>query len=236
MIALAPPAIAVSGLRKTYILHGQGGVHIPVFSDITMTVKAGECVVLHGPSGAGKSTLLRCLYGNCRPDAGSIVVRRDDGVAVDLVAAGPRDILALRKRTLGYVSQFLRAVPRVSAQDVVAEPLRAMGVATTEARERARAALGRLGIPERLWALAPATFSGGEQQRVNIARSLVANLPILLLDEPTASLDAHNRLLVIDLIREAKQRGAAVVGVFHDDAVRDALADRLYPLTAEEAL
>jgi len=221
--------IHVSDVHKTYVLHGQGGIALPVLAGVSLSVDAGECVVLHGPSGAGKSTLLRALYGNCRVDRGRIGIRHE-GATVDLVTAAPRTILALRRRTLGYVSQFLRAVPRVSAADVVAEPLRALGVDRAEARARATAMLARLGIPERLWGLPPATFSGGEQQRVNIARGLVAHLPILLLDEPTAALDARNRLLVVDLIGEAKARGAAIVGVFHDDAVREAIADRLFPL------
>ena len=102
----------------------------------------------------------------------------------------------VRRDTIGYVSQFLRTVPRVSALDVVAEPLVARGVDRDAARDRARELLARLNLPERLWALPPATFSGGEQQRVNIARGFITDHPILLLDEPTASLDANNREVV----------------------------------------
>jgi alpha-D-ribose 1-methylphosphonate 5-triphosphate synthase subunit PhnL len=218
--------IAATGLAKTYVLHVQGGTEIPVFADATLTAESGECVALHGPSGSGKSTLLRCLYGNCKPDAGTIEVRHD-GAEFDIVSAAPRTILAIRKRTIGYVSQFLRSIPRVSALDVVAEPLRALGQPIETARSRAGALLARLNIPERLWPLAPATFSGGEQQRVNIARGFAAKLPILLLDEPTASLDAVNRRAVIDLILEAKAHGTAVIGVFHDESVREAVATRI---------
>ena len=228
------PMIAVSDLSKTYVLHTQGGTAIPVFRNASLEVRAGECVALHGPSGSGKSTLLRCLYGNCKPDAGSIRVRHGEG-EVDVATADPRAILELRLRSLGYVSQFLRAIPRVSALDVVAEPLRARGVAAEAAQARAAELLARLRIPERLWPLAPATFSGGEQQRVNIARGFAAGHPILLLDEPTASLDARNRAVVVALIEEAKAAGTAVVGVFHDDEVREAVTTRTIDMHSEIA-
>ena len=194
-----------------------------------LTVAAGECVVLDGASGIGKSTLIRCLYGNYLPQAGRLLVRHD-GEMVDLVGAPPHRVLDVRRRTVGYVSQFLRAVPRVAAQDVVREPLVALGVGETESRARAQVLLARLNIPERMWGLAPATFSGGEQQRVNIARVFVVDYPILLLDEPTAALDGDNRAQVVALIGEAKARGAAIVGIFHDAEVRDAVTDRRFPM------
>src|SRR6516225_9973250 len=143
---------------------------------------------------------------------------------VDVAQAEPRQILALRARALGYVSQFLRAVPRVPTIDVVAEPLVIAGVERADARRRAADLLRRLNIPERLWPLPPATFSGGEQQRVNIARGFISDLPLLLLDEPTASLDAGNRAVVVDLVAEKKRRGTAVVAIVHDE-VRAAIAD-----------
>ncbi|PKU26395.1 phosphonate C-P lyase system protein PhnL [Telmatospirillum siberiense] len=221
--------IEVDDLSKTYVLHTQGGVEIPVFADASLTVEAGECLTLHGPSGAGKSTLLRCLYGNCKPNGGAIRIHHD-GAMVDIARADPRQVIEVRKRSMGYVSQFLRAIPRVPALDVVAEPLRAIGVPLDQARQRAAELLSRLRIPERLWSLAPATFSGGEQQRVNIARGFAARHPILLLDEPTASLDAENRAQVIDLIVEAKSEKRALVGVFHDDEVREAVSTRLHTM------
>ncbi len=193
----------------------------------SLAVAAGECLTLHGRSGAGKSTLLRCLYGNCKADSGAIHIRHGDTL-VDVASAPPRILLEVRKHSMGYVSQFLRAIPRVSALDVVAEPLRALGTPVDQARLRAAELLARLHIPERLWPLAPATFSGGEQQRVNIARGFAARHPILLLDEPTASLDADNRALVIDLIAEAKAEKCALVGVFHDDEVREAVSTRIH--------
>lgn len=223
--------IEVTGLAKTFVLHNQGGAALPVFADLAFAVRGGECVALHGASGSGKSTLLRSLYANYRPSAGQIRIRHGQSV-VDLLSAPPRHVLEIRRRTIGYVSQIFRTIPRVAAAEVVAEPLRLLGVEPDQAIDRARTVLARLNIPERLWSLAPATFSGGEQQRVNIARTFVVDFPILLLDEPTSALDAANRAVVIELIHEAKARGAAIVGIFHDHEVRDAVADRLFELVA----
>jgi alpha-D-ribose 1-methylphosphonate 5-triphosphate synthase subunit PhnL len=227
---MSTPMIRAEGLDKTFTLHLQGGVRLAVLRDAAITVRAGECVVLAGPSGAGKSTLLRALYGNYRIDRGRIMVRRDDAM-VDLAQADAPTIIALRRATLGYVSQFLRAMPRVAARDIVAETLLARGLEPAIAQRRAAAMLERLGIAPRLHALPPATFSGGEQQRVNLARSFVAAWPILLLDEPTASLDAANRDEVVRLINEVKSSGTAVIGILHDTASRDRIADRTLTLT-----
>jgi alpha-D-ribose 1-methylphosphonate 5-triphosphate synthase subunit PhnL len=226
------PAVMLrtEGLAKGFTLHLRGGVRIPVLSDICMQVHAGECIVLSGPSGAGKSTLLRSLYGNYRAERGRILVRHR-GALIDLVTADPRTILAVRHETLGYVSQFLRVVPRVAALDIVAEVLIAHGCAPDAAHAAATGLLLRLNIPRRLHGLPPATFSGGEQQRINLARGFIADHPILLLDEPTASLDAENRAVVVAMINDAKARGIAIIAICHDDEVREAIADRLFPLT-----
>jgi alpha-D-ribose 1-methylphosphonate 5-triphosphate synthase subunit PhnL len=221
------PALRVSGLAKSFTIHAQGGLSLPVLRDVSLAVSPGECLALVGPSGAGKSTLLRSLYGNYRADAGSIRVRQENEWT-EMVGAEPRTVLAVRHRTMGFVSQFLRVIPRVSAVDIVAEPLRRRGTDPAEARHRAEFLLAMLGIPARLWALPPATFSGGEQQRVNIARSLIVDYPILLLDEPTASLDAANRDGVVELICRRRDAGAAIVGIFHDTDVRDAVATRVH--------
>lgn len=233
MNAATLPMIKAEGITKTFVLHNQGGQRIPVFSGINLTVNAGECVVLNGPSGTGKSTLMRALYGNYLVGGGAILVRHGDDW-IDMSRALPQEILSVRKHTMGYVSQFLRAIPRVPALDIVAEPLVALGEDESKARTRAGELLSRLRVPENLWSLAPATFSGGEQQRVNIARGFVVDFPILLLDEPTASLDAKNRETVTDMIREATARGAAIVGIFHDEDVRDRIGTRLYDIKLQE--
>lgn len=221
--------LRTNALSKSFTLHLQGSVHIPVLSGIELELRAGECVVLSGPSGVGKSTLMRSLYGNYRADTGQILIRHR-GEMVDLATADPRTILAVRHETLGYVSQFLRVVPRVAALDVVAEVLIGRGASQEEARRIATALLLRLNIPRRLHGLPPATFSGGEQQRVNLARGFIGNHPVLLLDEPTASLDAENRAIVVAMINQVKANGAAIVAICHDADVRDRIADRLFEL------
>ena len=213
--------IKIENVAKSFVLHNQGSAVIPVMDGAALSVAAGECVALIGASGAGKSTLMRMIYGNYTVQAGRIMVGD-----VDVASAAPREILELRRNTLGYVSQFLRVVPRVPTLEVVAEPLRAVGVDSTAAEARARELLSRLNIPERLWSLSPTTFSGGEQQRVNIARGFAFEYPAMLLDEPTASLDATNRAVVLDLILAAKARGAAIVGIFHDEGARAEVCDR----------
>lgn len=213
--------IDLSNVSKTFTLHNQGSTVIDVLGNVSLHVAPGECVALTGASGAGKSTLMRMIYGNYMAQAGSIRVG-----GVDLVQAEPRDIIRIRREVLGYVSQFLRVVPRVPTVDVVAEPLRAVGVSGDAAQQRARDFLAQLNIPERLWSLSPTTFSGGEQQRVNIARGFAHPYPAMLLDEPTASLDALNREIVLSMIEGAKTRGAAIVGIFHDDAARARVCDR----------
>jgi alpha-D-ribose 1-methylphosphonate 5-triphosphate synthase subunit PhnL len=228
------PVISLEDVRKSFTLHLQDGVVIPVFEAVSLVVGRGECVVLTGTSGIGKSTLLKLIYGNYRPLGGRLLLRLEDE-EIDLARASPHQMLEIRRRAIGYVSQFLRCVPRVPAIDVVAEPLLTLNVAREAARERAAALLRRLRIPDRLQSLPPATFSGGEQQRVNIARGFIYGYPLLLLDEPTASLDAANRATVVELICEAKAAGAAILGVFHDRDVRDAVADRLIDIEALRA-
>ena len=219
--------IRIEGLSKSFTLHNQGGAVIPVMAGACLTVRPGECVALVGASGAGKSTLMRMIWGNYLAGSGSIRVG-----SLDVVTASPREILRLRRETLGYVSQFLRVVPRVPTVDVVAEPLLNLGVPADAARARAAHLLDRLNIPQRLWQLSPTTFSGGEQQRVNIARGFVHPYPALLLDEPTASLDPVNREVVLALVEEAKAAGAAIVGIFHDAAARERLCDRSVDVSA----
>ncbi|MBN9023771.1 MAG: phosphonate C-P lyase system protein PhnL [Rhizobiales bacterium] len=226
----ATPRLAVRDVAKTFTMHLRDGIRLRVLDGVSFSVGRGECVVLGGPSGAGKSSILKIVYGNYAADSGAIEVDGDAG-RIDLATASPRAVLAARHATIGYVSQFLRVVPRVSAREIVAEPLVVRGVARAEAIGRAETMLARLNLPRRLWDLPPATFSGGEQQRINVARGFIARYPLLLVDEPTASLDAENRAVVVALIREAKEEGGSFLGIFHDEAVRDAVADRVVDVT-----
>ena len=221
--------INVQNVSKTFVLHQQNGVRLPVLQNASLEVGNGECVVLHGHSGSGKSTLLRSLYANYQPDEGHIHIRHNNEW-VDLVQAPARKVLEVRRSTIGWVSQFLRVIPRISALDVVMQPLLDLGVPRDTCAAKAASLLTRLNVPERLWHLAPSTFSGGEQQRVNIARGFAVDYPILLLDEPTASLDGKNSAAVVNLIHDAKARGAAIVGIFHDEGVRRQVADRLHSM------
>ena len=213
--------LSVSKLEKSFHLYQQNNAHISVLSGASFDVAAGECVALTGPSGCGKSSLMRMIYGNYRAEAGQILI-----AGTDLVTASPHEVMAARRYVVGYVSQFLRVLPRIPTIKVVAEPFIRAGGDETEAQQRAGELLARLRIPENLWSLSPLTFSGGEQQRVNIARGFVYPYKLLLLDEPTASLDPRNRRTVVELIAEAKLRGAAMVGIFHDADVRQEAADR----------
>lgn len=225
------PVLSVSGLGKSFTLHLHKGACLPVVADVSFDVHAGECVVLGGPSGAGKSSILKMIYGNYLANAGTIRLRHR-GEAVDLVGAPPRVVIEVRRFTMGYVSQFLRVIPRVPAIEIVAAAAREAGAPAELARERAAVLLETLNLPERLWELPPATFSGGEQQRVNIARGFAGGHPVMILDEPTASLDAKNREAVIGLIDARKAAGTAFLGIFHDEDVRTRVADRIVDVTA----
>lgn len=227
---MATPLV-VSEVSKSFTMHLRDGLRLPVVANVSFSVASGECVVLGGPSGIGKSSILKMLYGNYAVDAGQILIAHKDRI-IDIASADPRSVLEVRRATLGYVSQFLRTVPRVPSIDVVAEPLVARGVAAEQARERAAELLAKLNLPRDLWQLPPATFSGGEQQRVNIARGFLPERPLLLLDEPTASLDAVNRVIVVDLIKQKKTSGTGIVAIVHDDDVRAAIADTLVDVTA----
>ena len=219
--------LRIDNLAKTFLLHKQGSKKLPVFQNISFQVKAGECLVLTGASGTGKSTLLRAIYANYLVQSGTINIRHENKW-VDLASASPHEVLDIRKKTLGYVSQFLRVIPRISTIDLVCEPLIVQGKLIKPAKAQAKKLLNKLSIPESLWDLPPATFSGGEQQRVNIARTLIQDYPILLLDEPTASLDEKNRDAVIELINEARNQGTAVVGIFHDKYVRESVGTKIF--------
>jgi len=223
------PLLHMQAVSKQFVLHLQSNTVLPVLKDFDLQLMPGECVRLSGPSGMGKSTVLKLAFGNYRASAGRIWVRDAQEPAIDITQANARTVLHLRSQTMGYVSQFLRVIPRVAAIDIVAEPLLEGGASlynAEQAREVAAQWLTRLRIAPSLWQLPPATFSGGEQQRINIARSFIKPRPLLLLDEPTASLDPENTQTVIDLICEARAQGVGILGIFHDSLVAQAVASR----------
>ena len=223
------PLVHFQNLCKSFNLYTQGNVRIPVLQDFNLSISRGESIALTGPSGAGKSTVLRLLYGNYRVDRGRILVQANGG-QTDVAAADPHTVLALRRDTIGYVSQFLRVIPRIPAIEIVMEPLIMRGAGEAQARTAAVSLLERLSIPQRLWPLSPTTFSGGEQQRINIARGFIAPFPIMILDEPTASLDPENARAVEQIIREASAAGVTIIGIYHNPGLRAALASRTVTL------
>ena len=225
--------LEIESLDKSYTLHLRGGQRLPVLHEMSLQVAEGECVALTGASGSGKSTLLRLIYGNCRAQTG-IIRLRHAGQWVDIARADARQLLRIRQETLGYASQFLRVIPRISARNVVAEAMLRRGIGREEAGQRAGELLEAFNLPCHLHALPPATFSGGEQQRVNLARAFAGDYPLLLLDEPTASLDAVNAQVVCDFIAQARQAGRSLLCVFHDSVMTHRVADRIISLTPPE--
>jgi alpha-D-ribose 1-methylphosphonate 5-triphosphate synthase subunit PhnL len=221
------PLLRVENLEKTFTLHLLGGKRVEGLRPVSFEIAEGAFVAVVGPSGGGKSTLLKCLYRTYLPSAGRALYRLADETVTDLAGATDAEIVAIRGREIGYVSQFLRPTPRVTAVDLVATPLRDRGVSTTEARERAGALLRRLALPTDHLDGFPALFSGGEQQRVNIARALIAPSRFLLLDEPTSALDAGNQETVVELLDEARQSGTTILGIFHDIDLVRRLADHV---------
>ncbi|WP_193200100.1 phosphonate C-P lyase system protein PhnL [Nostoc sp. MG11] len=217
--------LQVENLRKSFTLHQQRGINLSVLEGVSLSVNAGECVALSGASGSGKSTFMRCLYANYRVDSGSVWIKHQEDW-VDLCQLAPHEILAVRQKTIGYVSQFLRVIPRVPALEVAAEPLLELGIDIEVAHNKVKDLFHRLNLSERLWHLSPTTFSGGEKQRVNITRALAVDYPILLLDEPTSALDATNRQVVIELLQEKKAKGCGLIGIFHDEEVQSQLCNR----------
>ncbi len=215
--------LQIYGLEKSFYLHAQNK-RLRAVSDCSFTVHAGSITALTGPSGAGKSSILKCIYRSYRPSAGELVFNLPEGKC-DLAQASDHEVLAIRRQHLGFVTQFLHCLPRKSAVDVVAEPLKLLGESLAGARDQARELLAALGVTESLWNLPPATFSGGEKQRVNIARGFIRKSRLLLLDEPTASLDAVSAQRVVALIQRAQHAGTAIIGIWHDLSMVDHLVD-----------
>lgn len=222
--------IKVRKLSKEFTIHTRGGIKIKGFDDINFEVNKGEFVSLFGPSGMGKSSILKALYRTYTTSSGDIIFTKDNGESVNIATCDESTMLSLRKEEIGYVSQFLQVLPRISAVDVVAQPLIDKGEDVSTSKEAAKEMLDYLGIKKELFDVSPLTFSGGEQQRVNIAKGIIAPKSVLLLDEPTASLDKSNTMKVIEKLLKIKDDGVAMVGIFHDmDAMR-AISDKVFDI------
>ncbi|MEQ1668021.1 MAG: phosphonate C-P lyase system protein PhnL [Sulfuriferula sp.] len=216
--------LSVESYAKQFYLHSHQRF-IPSAAEVTLTVRAGQLTALTGPTGVGKSSVLKGIYRTYLPSAGRIMYHDTRGHVLDLALAGEHRILELRKYEIGFVTQFLHCLPRQAALDVVAEPLLTRGVAREAARKQSAELLERLAVPQRLWSVPPATFSGGEKQRINLARGLIARPRLLLLDEPTASLDPVTTEHVITLLQEMKRDGIGMIAIFHHPALVERLAD-----------
>ena len=223
--------VTVENLSKNFTLHILNGKKIKACRDISFSVPRGGFLGLSGPSGAGKSTVLKCLYRTYLASSGAIRYNSDAYGWVDLATLPDRAVMEIRDREMGYVSQFLKVIPRVSALDVVMEPILARnGVSRAAARKRAVGLLERLRIPSHLFDAYPATFSGGEQQRVNIARAVSWKPRLLLLDEPTASLDKDSVGVVLEILKELRGEGTTMIGIFHDTTLLESVTDSVYHL------
>ncbi|MBE0504676.1 MAG: phosphonate C-P lyase system protein PhnL [Desulfuromonadales bacterium] len=229
------PVLIVEGLAKEFFLHEQRET-IPSCSNVTLESREGKLTAIVGPTGAGKSSVLKCIYRTYQPSTGRIIFRDQAGQWLDLARADEHQMLRLRQREIGFVTQFLSCLPRKSALDIVAEPLVASGVHRTAARARAGEMLARLAVPQRLWGVPPATFSGGEKQRVNLARGLISRPRLLLLDEPTASLDPGTTDLAVKLIEALKEDGVAMIAIFHQPDLVRRLADDVVELAPPMAV
>ncbi|MDP3331095.1 MAG: phosphonate C-P lyase system protein PhnL [Methylococcaceae bacterium] len=224
------PLLSVENLSKTFYLHEQNKV-IPSSSQVNLTVYSGKLTALIGPTGAGKSSVLKSIYRTYLPSSGRLLYETAAGGTLDLALALEHRILELRREEIGFVTQFLHTLPRQKTLDVVAMPLYQQGVSKQQGRARAAELLAELNIPERLWEVPPATFSGGEKQRVNLARGLIASPRLLLLDEPTASLDAKTTDRVVDLIQRKKAQGVGMLAIFHHADLVKRMADEVVELS-----
>jgi len=224
--------LCVEGLSKSFVMHHLGQ-SLHAFEGVSFSLRAGEFILLKGANGVGKSTLLRTIWRSYLPESGQVWFTYGAG-RIDLARAADVDIAVLRRRDMGFVTQFLIARPRVAAEEIVAEPLRKSGVAHEEAIDEARRWLSAFGVKRDLWRAYPTSFSGGEQQKVNLARALIQPPRLLLLDEPTASLDAGARAALVTRLAEMKAAGVAMIGVFHHPGDVAAMVDRDIHLTAKE--
>lgn len=223
--------IDIQGIEKIFTLHERDSTQVTGFSDVNFSVNRGELLALTGVSGVGKSSILKAIYRTYLVNSGKILFHRSDNSVVDLATCTESQVLKLRKREIGFVTQFLKVLPRISALQAVAAPLMETGVKEKVSLYQAAKLLEILGIREELFHISPLTFSGGEQQRVNIARGVIAPKDLILLDEPTASLDEQSSDKVLDLLLKLKDRGITMIAIFHDKNKIEKVADKTYEIT-----
>ena len=218
--------LEVQGLQKTFELHIRGGKRVHALAGIDFAIREGEVLGLAGKSGSGKSTVMKCVYRTYLSSSGHMLFHSANGERLDLAAASEHEVLAIRRREMTYCSQFLQVIPRVPALDIVMEPMLRRGVDRLDAARQVRHICERLSLPQELWDAFPASFSGGDEQRVNIARAIVTNPRLLLLDEPTASLDVESKQAVIEMINELRAQGTSMLVITHDEYTMRKLAER----------
>lgn len=226
--------ISVSNLTKRFVMHLLNEKIIRGCSNISFDLYKGELLGITGPSGVGKSSILKCLYRTYIPTEGKILYNSELEGMVDLASAPDDIIIKLREKEIAHVTQFLHTIPRVTALDLIAEELTNKGIPENEAILETRSLLAEMRIAEDLWDAYPSTFSGGEQQRINIAKSFISKPRLLLLDEPTASLDSKSRDIVVKLIKKLKNSGTTIVGIFHDIETMKMVADKVLDVSENQ--
>ncbi|MDI3477710.1 MAG: alpha-D-ribose 1-methylphosphonate 5-triphosphate synthase subunit PhnL [Epulopiscium sp.] len=217
--------IKIENLSKFFELHNLGK-YIKACQNISFTLHEGEFIGITGKSGSGKSTILKCIYRTYLPKGGCIWYRSKLYGVINLAKASDRQIIHLRKKEIGYVSQFLNVMPRTTAREIVQKAVLDIGYDIDYAKEEAENMLSHFELDQELWDTYPNTFSGGEKLRLNIASAMVKKPRLLLLDEPTASLDNESKKLVKVLLEKLKAKGTSMIGIFHDLEFMEGVCDR----------
>ncbi|MGY5344281.1 phosphonate C-P lyase system protein PhnL [Paenibacillus glucanolyticus] len=221
------PILSIHNLSKSFMLHNLDK-HIKAIDRVDFELQEGEFVGITGKSGSGKSTILKSIYRTYVINEGSIWYISKRFGRMNLAEASEREMVYLRKHEIGYVSQFLNAMPRTTARELVEQAIVEMGNGEDFAKQEAEHMLAHFELDEYLWDSYPATFSGGEKLRLNIARAMVKHPRLLLLDEPTASLDNASKIKVRELLEQLMREGTTMLGIFHDLEFMKNLCHREY--------
>lgn len=222
--------LTIKNLAKNFYLHNPG-LEIKSCQDINLSLERGQFIGIVGLSGAGKSTILKCINRSYLPMQGEIIYDSEAFGKIDLAAATEREMLYLRRQEIGYVSQFLNVMPRTTAKEHVMSALLDMGEDVGVAEAAAIEMLTYFKLPQTLWDLYPATFSGGERLRLNLAHAMVKKPRLLLLDEPTASLDNKTKILVKDMMKMLKEKNTSMIGIFHDLEFMEGICDQVFNIS-----